>query len=324
MRRILAIAFFLLLGSLTAIADDQSLDSFPLRHHNPFLQIYGLPAFQTAVVASPGGFTVGVSFDISNDADDTESAMEELIIDGETTTIGLSLRRRVLDRLELGIDVPYIWHSGGVLDGIIKNWHDLFGLSNARRAGPEDQLRHSYVSNGTTLVGLDSSVSGVGDVQLSAAMPLSNFTVRLSVKLPTGDADKLTGSGATDVALGVYGSRVYQFFERDLGVSGFVGALALGDGDVLPELQRSFVPYGGLALRWRATERFALATQLSVQGSYFDTNFDDIGGNTLQLGLGADYRAGDFLWRFAIAEDLNAQATADFAMHFSVRYSADR
>jgi len=310
--------------SFPAIADDQHLDSFPLRSHNPFIQIYGLPAFQTAALASPGGLVVGVSVDITNDADDSESDSDELIIDGETTTIALSLRRRVHERLELGIDVPYVQHSGGTLDGFIKDWHSMLGLSNSRRDGPNDQLRHTYISDGATLFSLDSSVSGIGDVQLSAAMPLGNFTVRTAVKLPTGDPDKLTGSGATDVSIGVYGSRAYTFRERDLSLSGFIGGLALGDGDVLPEFQRSFVPYGGAALRWQATDKFGLAAQLLMQGSYFDTHFDDIGGSTIQLGFGADYRAGDFLWRLAIAEDMNGSATADFGMQLSVRYAAAR
>ena len=324
MRRLLASAVCFLCCSYPAIADDQHLDSFPLRSHNPFIQIYGLPAFQTAALASPGGFVVGVSVDITNDADDSQSDADQLIIDGETTTIALSVRRRVHERLELGIDVPYVRHSGGTLDGFIKDWHRMLGLSNARRDGPNDQLRHSYISDGETLVGLDSSVSGIGDLQLSAAIPFGNFTVRAAVKLPTGDPEQLTGSGATDASLGVYGSRVYTYRERDLGLSGFVGALALGDGDVLPEFQRSFVPFGGAALRWQATARFGLAAQLSMQGSYFDTHFDDIGGNTIQLGFGTDYRAGDFLWRLAFAEDMNGAAAADFAMQLSVRYAAVR
>ena len=324
MRRLFASAVCILCCSCPAIADGQYVDSFPLRSHNPFIQIYGLPAFQTAALASPDGFVLGMSIDITNDADDSESGPDQLIIDGETTTVALSLRRRVHARLELGIDVPYVQHSGGSLDGFIKDWHSMLGLSNSRRDGPYDQLRHAYISDGTTLVGLDSSVSGIGDVQLSAAMPLGNLTLRAAVKLPTGDADKLTGSGATDLSLGVYGSRIYTFRERDLGLSGFVGALALGDGDVLLELQRSFVPYGGVALRWQATEKFGLAAQLSMQGSYFDTHFDDIGGNTIQLGFGADYRAGDFLWRLAFAEDMNGAATADFAMQLSFRYAAAR
>ena len=324
MRRILASVVCFLCCSYPAIADDRYLDSFPLRSHNPFIQIYGLPAFQTAALASPGGFVVGMSVDITNDADDGESDSEQLIIDGETTTIALSIRRRVHERLELGIDVPYVQHSGGTLDGFIKDWHSMLGLSNFRRDGPNDQLRHAYISDGETLFSLDSSVSGIGDVQLSAAMPFGKLTLRAAVKLPTGDPDKLTGSGATDVSFGVYGSRVYTFRERDLSLSGFAGALALGDGDVLPEFQRSFVPYGGVAVRWQATEKFGLATQLSLQGSYFDTHFDDIGGNTIQLGVGADFRAGNFLWRLAVAEDVNASATADFGMQLSVRYAAAR
>ena len=324
MRRMILSAICFLCCSLPAIADEQSVDSFPLRHHNPFLQVYGLPVFQTAAVVSRGNFVVGMSMDVANDADDSESATEQLNIDGESYTVAFSLRRRVLDRLELGIDVPYVRHTGGSLDSVIKDWHDLFGLSNSRRDGPEDQLRYSLVSDDTTLVSIDSSASGVGDVQLSAAIPFDKFTVRAAVKLATGDPDKLTGSGAADFSLGVYGSRVYTFRDRDLSLSGFAGALALGDGEVLPELQRSFVPYGGLALRWQASRNFGLATQLSMQGSYFDTDFDDIGGNTFQLGFGADYRAGNFLWRFAFAEDVAAGATADFAMQLSLRYASAR
>jgi hypothetical protein len=324
MRRLFASAVCLVCCSCPAIADDPYLESFPLRSHNPFVQIFGLPAFQTATLTSPSGFVIGISVDITNDADDSESDGDQLIIDGETTTIALSLRRRVHDRLELGLDVPYVRHSGGTLDGFIKDWHSMLGLSNARRDGPNDQLRHFYINDGETLVGLDSPVSGIGDMQLSAAMAFGNLTLRGAVKLPTGDPQKLTGSGATDFSLGVYGSRAYTFRERDLGLSGFVGALALGDGDVLPEFQRSFVPFGGVALRWQATQTLGLAAQLSMQGSYFDTHFDDIGGNGIQLAVGTDYQAGSFLWRLAIAEDLKSGATADFAMQLSVRYTATR
>jgi hypothetical protein len=97
-----------------------------------------------------------MSVDITNDADDGESDSEQLIIDGETTTIALSIRRRVHERLELGIDVPYVQHSGGTLDGFIKDWHSMLGLSNFRRDGPNDQLRHAYISDGETLFSLDS------------------------------------------------------------------------------------------------------------------------------------------------------------------------
>ena len=39
---------------LSSAAAEQVLDVYPLRSHNPFLQIFGLPAFQTPELAAPG------------------------------------------------------------------------------------------------------------------------------------------------------------------------------------------------------------------------------------------------------------------------------
>ena len=127
MRRLFASAFCFVCCSCPAVADDPYLESSPLRSLIAFVQIFGLPAFQSASLASPGGLLIGMSVDNSYDADDSVSDGDQLIIDGETTTIALSLRRRVHDRLELGLDLPYVQHSGGTLDGFIKDWHSMLG-----------------------------------------------------------------------------------------------------------------------------------------------------------------------------------------------------
>ena len=93
----------------------------------------------------------------------------------------------------------------------------------------------------------------------------------------------------------------------------------LGDGDIMPALQRSAVPYGGAALRWQATKKIALATQLYVQGPYFDAELDELGGNTFQLSFGADIRLKGSFLRFAIVEDIAAAAAPNFALHLSIR-----
>jgi len=150
-------------------------------------------------------------------------------------------------------------------------------------------------------------------------MKFDKLTLRAAVKAPTGDSDKLTGSGAADLSMGAYGGGVASLFERALSYSGFVGVLALGDGEIMPELQRSAVPFGGAALRWQATPRFALATQLYVQGPYFDIDLDELGGSTLQLAFGADVRFKRSLLRVAIVEDIAGGAAPDFALHLSFR-----
>jgi hypothetical protein len=303
----------------SAFAEDFVTDAFPLRNHNPFLQIFGLPKFQTAELGRPDHFDFAVSYDITNDADDAERSSADLVIDGETQTLSLALRHRVFERMELGIDVPYVSHSGGTLDSLIKGWHDLLGYSNSMREGLNDQIQHSFAQDGVTYYELASPVSGVGDVQLSAAYAFRRVTLRAGLKLPTGDPDKLTGSGATDFSLGLYAGSTTTLFDRAFDYSGFLGVLVLGDGDVMPEFQRSSVAYGGVALRWHTTERFALSAQWSLQGSYFDIDIDEVGGSTIQLAIGGDYRFKRTLLRFAIVEDVAGGAAPDFALHLSLR-----
>ena len=323
MRPVSPIALLLCCGALAAQADDQPADAFPLRNHNPILQVFGLPSFQTADLAQPDHWDFGLNIDIANDADDADRIVERLIIDAESRVVNLSLRRRLGERMELGIDVPYVHHSGGSLDNLIFDFHDLVGLPNSTRDGPQDQYRLFFEKEGVTLFDTATPTSGIGDVQISAALELANVTLRAAIKAPTGDSDKLTGSGAADVSLGVYGGGAINWFERPLSYSGFVGVLALGDGEIMPELQRSTVPYGGAALRWQATPRFALATQLSVQGPYFDIDLDELGGSTLQLAFGADLRFKRTLLRAAIVEDIAAGAAPDFALHLSIRSFGD-
>lgn len=315
--------FFMLvaIACAPALGDDAPLDAFPLRNHNPFLQVYGLPAFATHELTGPGGVEFGVALDIANDMEEADRSGEVLIIDTELRTLNLSLRRRLGERFEVGLDVPYLSYSSGFLDSVIYNFHDLVGLSNSTRDGPQDQFRLYMEQNGVMLFDATEPASGIGDVQVSAALRLGKVTLRAGIKAPTGDPGKLTGSGAMDLSVGLYAGGAMTLLARDLSYSGFVGVLALGDGDVLPTLQKSAVPYGGLALRWRATERFALATQVYAQGPYLDAALDEMGGNTFQLAFGADYRfpSQRLLLRFAIAEDIAAAAAPDFAAHISLR-----
>jgi hypothetical protein len=319
MRRILLSIVLLTCSAWQAIADDSIEDALPLRNYNPFLQIFGLPKFQTAALVHPDRFDFALSYDIANDADDAARPEGDLVIDGEIQTVALSLRHRVFERVEIGIDVPYVRHSGGSLDSLVKDWHNLVGLSNSMREGPNDQIHHSFALDGTTYYELSTAESGIGDVQLSAAYALPHVTFRAGIKLPTGDPGKLTGSGAADFSLGLYAGSTTTLFERAFDYSGFLGALLLGDGEVMPEFQRSSVAYGGLALRWHATDRLALSMQWSVQSSYFDIDIDEIGGSTIQFAIGGDYRFKRSLLRLAIVEDVAAGAAPDFALHLSIR-----
>ena len=95
----------------------------------------------------------------------------------------------------------------------------------------------------------------------------------------------------------------------------------LGDGDILPSIQRSAVPYGGIVATWHATENFAITTQLYAQGAYFDSELKELGGDSVQLAVGGDFRLPKrgLSLSIAVVEDVSANATTDFALHFSLR-----
>jgi len=333
-RRLLPFVTSLLTCSFAANAEPPMTDVFAVRNQNPFLQVFGLPPFQSTALAAEGKPEYKVNFDLVNHAEARVEDVESAVFDGETYFLTLSLRRRVTPRLELGIDVPMVRHTDGVLDNVIEDWHDTFGMSNSNRSGPSNHLDLFYASDGNTLYEISSPTFGIGDIQLTAAIPLRmadesndfSMVVRANVKLPTGSEEDLHGSGAADFAAGLYLSDNYSLFERNLALSGFAGALLLGDGDVLTELQRDTVPYAGVAATWQATENLAVTTQVYAQGEYFDSELREVGGDTMQLTIGGSYRLPQQGWvlSFAIVEDPIADSTPDFGLHFSIRNGRGR
>lgn len=324
----------LLVWPLTANAEQAGAHGFALRNQNPFLQIFGLPPFQSATLVADGTTRFSVSLDLVNHADDGDNAEEQFVVDGESYFLTLSLRRGITRRLELGVDLPLVAHAEGFLDNGIEGWHDIFGFSNSKRDGLSNQLRFRYLNANDTQYELTSPAFGIGDIQLTAAIPLGQINdsegrsvaLRSSVKLPTGAEEELRGSGATDFSMGLYATDTRTLWQRDLKMSGFIGALALGNGKVLTSVQRSTVPYGGAGATLHVTDNVRLSTQIYAQGAYFDSELEELGGTSVQLGVGGAYRLPrrGLLLSLAIVEDLVANATPDFALHFSVRWIGDR
>lgn len=318
------IAFLFATDSSAEVSDQ----SFALRNHNPFLHVFGLPPFQNAVLASDGGIEYGISFDMANHAETEDSPDEFVIIDGESYFLSLSMRYRAKPWLEIGFDLPFISHSGGTFDQQIDSWHKIWGLTNSERKGPRDQIHFFYDGMENGSYELLSSASGIGDMQLTAAVPLFGslendkraITLRTSLKLPTGDSDTLLGSGAADLSLGLYVTDS-TFTKLNLSLSGFVGVILLGNGDVLPELQERSVVFGGVSTTWQATERFGVTLQVNAQTPYFDSDVEELGGNSVQAALGGSYRFRNSRYSLSIAivEDLFSNATTDVALQVAVR-----
>jgi Protein of unknown function (DUF3187) len=322
------IGALVLLYAATAMAAGE--EPWPaLRNHNPFLQIFGLPVFEPGTGVIDGETRYAVDLDIANHADSSSTPAESVMLDGESHYLTLALRHGISDRLVLGVDIPFVSHSGGFLDAPIENWHELLGLSNSQRSGPRDQLILRYENPRLASFDLGSSSRGLGDIRLNATLPLwgrqaaadRQFGMRAGLKLPTGDASELLGSGAADYSLGLYGSDASLLSRLRISLSASAGVLFLGSGDVLPEIQRESVGFGGLAAAWNASESLDVAVALYAQGAYYDSELDEIGDGSIQLSVGGLY---ELPWKgtalsVSVIEDLFGNATTDFAFQVAIR-----
>ncbi len=309
-------------ASTAALAGDRPM---AIRGQNPFTRVFGLPMYPTQQHLEAGEWDGMFLLDIVNHANVAVDGAEEVIFDGESQLFNLMATYAPTNAWQVGVDVPYVRYDGGFTDSIIEGWHDLWGLSNANREGPRDQLRIRYADQTATYDMVDDS-SGIGDVRLWSSYtfkqsPTTRFAVRGTLKLGTGESDDLHGSGATDLAVDV--SIIHRLFTRKtrLSISAHAGLLALGDGDVLSDRQEDLVPYGGVGLVWELNHHWDLLTQIQAQGSYFDSDLDPVGGSAVQISAGVRYLWPSSHWELVVgfAEDLVSDSTPDFSMRFEVR-----
>ena len=299
---------------------------YVITNRNPFVQIYGLPAAQSARLVAEGASSAGLQLDISNNFTEDNKGREAIFIDGETHRANIQFRYGLSDAVELGIDVPYLSHDGGSLDNIIEDWHGLLGLPDGGRPQfPRDQLQFTYARDGQVLSRVSSSNNGVGDVSVSMGYQLSQtgtrqWALRTAVKLPTGDADDLHGSGSTDISLGLNVSDQGLLQNNNITLHASAGAMWMDGGEVLKELQEDFVWYGSSTLSWQATSWLGLKIQLDAHTPFYDSALTELGDNSAQLIVGGTIRLGEsWVLDLAVSEDIAVDTAPDVVFHIGIK-----
>ena len=312
MRRTLPIAALFVFGN--AAADDS-----PLRIRNlaPAAGIYGEPrALGGDVLAS--GYELTFSTELANNFTGAAYGDTRAVFDGETTYLTYGMRHAFAQRWEWGVEVPYVIQRGGDLDSAIDKFHDVFGFDdNDRNAVGRDEINYVVTDRGANYVDVHATRQDWGDLRVSGGYqvfyePERSLAIRALVKLPTGNVDQLTGSHAADVATWL------DYSDRDLlarfrlSLSGALGVMLLGDGDLLPQDQRPVAGYAHFGISHALSDAWALKAQLDYHSELIDTSIDQLGGQALQGSVGAHWRFNGSLWtELALAEDLTPDSTSD-------------
>lgn len=314
--------------SMTASAIE--LTPFATRNQNPLVQIYGLPPAEPATLLDSGQAAARLTLDLANSYTRSGSSSESLLLDGETYRSNLALRYGVTERLQVGIDLPHISHSRGFFDGFIENWHNSFNLPDGERnQAPRDRLTYSYQRNSQPLLDLTDSSAGLGDLLLSGAWQLVRETggrpgaasLVISLKLPTGDSDKLLGSGSTDLALTLNGQREAPVEMGRVAAFASLGALLMTDGKVLENQRRNLAGFGSLGFGWAPYDWLALKLQLDGHSSFYkNSDLNEIDTNSVQLVLGGALQLTESATLdLAVAEDIMVHTAPDVVFHLALR-----
>ncbi len=317
---------FLLPRLLAAIlialaATNANTSPFLTKNQNPFTLVYGQPLPTPARLPRIESLNYALSLDISNTLNAEATVNESLYVDFEAYNLTAGGIYGLSDNWALKLDIPVIYRGGGVFDHAIDEWHKFFSLPRASRpAVADDQFRLIYTNAGTTAVDLNSSQSGLADVQLGLGHSLYQtagqaLSLWAAIDLPAGDKSKLTGNDDLDYSFWLAGStRVGERSELDTNL----GVVLPGDS-VLAGLQtENLVFFGHAGAHTALNPTIALKLQLAGHSRYYqDTTLDFLGSAVIIVFGGAINIGKCSAIDIGFSEDIKVGASPDASLLIS-------
>ncbi|MDT8282216.1 MAG: DUF3187 family protein [Gammaproteobacteria bacterium] len=305
-----------------AIADSElrpvDYNPFETRDQNLFNLIHGqaLPTNAHLLTKGQGLWSSGLN--ITNTVNIESSTNENIYLDYEAYRFNFSYQYGLNENWNLKIDVPLVHQSGGTFDGAINDWHDFWGLPDGQRPSVENNqydIRYSYQSQSS--IDLNESSSTLGDIQLAVAHSVltsdrTSISLWGSVKLPTGNEDKLTSNGATDISAWL---ALNQQLSKSWLINLNAGAVFLGADTYKDMPLSSSTFYGHLMLGWLVSDNINLKLQLQGHTSYYEDSQLKILGDTYFLTFGGSIKINQCnQLDIAMSEDIKVNASPDASL----------
>lgn len=301
------------------------------QNRSPLKQVYAPP--QPQYLASGDNTQFEIQHSLYNSSQrksvSNSAGQEQLILDGELHRTDLRYARRLSKRSSFSVELPWVYHGGGHLDSTIETWHEWFGLPNGNRhERPQNKLEYLYQRNSETLINIQDSQSGVGDVTLSLQHKL-NLPVELtylwttSIVLPTGSDKKLTGSGAYAASLTfTMLSPPSSLASSQIGWFASAGAVLYEHRGLLSDYREDMLWFGQAGMNWRWTDWLVLKAQVESQSSLYRSILADMESPGLQLSAGFNARLGKrSSLELFFTEDLDVGTAPDFGVGAKLSYS---
>ncbi|HTE42923.1 MAG TPA: DUF3187 family protein, partial [Steroidobacteraceae bacterium] len=176
-------------------------DPFATSDQNPLLAGAGLPQPFAARIASHAANSVVVTLNWASSAASQDNAQEILTMDAESREWSLSIGQAINERLAVRFTLPYRSYSGGTLDNLIDEWHSLGFSEGDRKQQPQDRLLIDYARSNQSTLSFARSEGSWGDIAADLGWQMTDTPTSASalwgtIKLPTGNANRLSGNEA--------------------------------------------------------------------------------------------------------------------------------
>lgn len=274
------ILIFLITTPLFSFNENYSYSKGPLFGKNiytPFLIHQHLPGTEAAI-KQPGAFTLyntiyySQAFSIyALKLDDKgEHGSAERVVDFESFVFESGFSYAVNKYFEIGGIWRLISYYGGFLDSFNQNFHETFGLPNAgRELVPQNEVVIDLRTDNGIDITLNHESVGFGDIDLWGKYHFFgnryiDSAFQFGVKLPTGNLQQVTGSGAPDFTCGllldIYPIKYVSLF--------FQTGIVVPLNSIIPAQYHPYPMFNGLAaIEVSPVRFFSIVTQMNIRTS---------------------------------------------------------
>jgi hypothetical protein len=294
-------------------AERQDFQPFATRDQNLFNLIHGQPTPANGRLLSSDTSELSTTLVIANTINIESDSDESMLIDYESYRFNVSYQYGISDDWNLQIDLPVVHLTGGRFDSAIDSWHQFFGMPRGYRpTNPEGRYRIEYI-NDQANIQLDEDTTDIGDIQLAIAHQVfmhddSALSVWGGIKLPTGDEDKLTGSGSADLSAWLAYNRELA---RDWTLNLNTGLVVTGGDDYKGMTLNDSALFGSAMINWRAWDPVSLKVQLQAHSSYYHDSNLRILSDAYILNFGGTIYLDCSTLDIAFSEDIKVDASPD-------------
>jgi hypothetical protein len=335
MKKIPLIASFILTifssVSARALEYDPSFGPLTSRTQNPIYLLFLNSIPESTETLPKGHFQFSIGETVSNLFNQARTSGGFVLdLDMEIHRTDLNFAYGFYPNFEVGLQLPLVNFDGGFLDGLIQDYHKLFGFPNGgRESVPNNQFTYRVSNRGQTLYSVNPQSFGLGDLSLylkhrifSESGKKPGVSFRITFKTPTGNRNKGLGSGSPDFHLDLALEKSYKRFHSYTNL----GYLVLGPFEPLDSFVQPVAFTFSQAFEINMTHIASVVAQ--VQGNtpiFHGTGTNELDGIPLDLVIGfkgTGPRKGrweHFRWEFAFSEDLLSRGpSVDFSVRFNL------